>query len=82
MVEPAETVVSFLLPNVLRIEETAAETMKTFCHRVHFLTSPEAGQEWTDRHPGTFVLSLEDAFTLVQMLNSRRFGSVLQRTNW
>ena len=79
-VEPLGTVVSFLVPDELRIEQTAAETMKTFCHRVHFLASPEAGQAWTDRNPGTFVLSLEDAFTLAQMLNSHRFGSVLQRT--
>jgi alkylmercury lyase len=81
MVEPVATVVSFLLPDELRIEQTAAETMKTFCHRVHFLASPAAGQAWTDRHPGTFVLSLEDAFALAQMLNSRRFPSVLQRTS-
>jgi alkylmercury lyase len=80
MVEPVETVVSFVMPDELRIEQTAAETMKTFCHRVHFLASPEAGQAWTDRNPGTFVLSLEDAFALAQMLNACRFGSVLQRT--
>ncbi len=81
MVEPVETVVSFLLPDELRIEQTAAETMKTFCHRVHFLASPEAGRAWTARDPGTFVLSLEDALTLAQMLNACRFGSVLQRTS-
>jgi alkylmercury lyase len=79
-VEPVGTVVSFLVPDELRIEQTAAETMKTFCHRVHFLASPEAGEAWTNRDPGTFVLSLEDAFALAQMLNACRFGSVLQRT--
>jgi alkylmercury lyase len=79
-VQPAGTVVSFLLPEVLRIEETAAETMKSFCHKVHFLASPEAGRAWTARHPGTFVLSLAEAFTLARMLNGFRFGTVLGRT--
>lgn len=79
-VRPAGTVVSFLLPEVLRIEEAAAETMRSFCCKVHFLTSAEAGRAWTGRHPGTFVLSLEDAFTLARMLNAFRFGSVLQQS--
>lgn len=78
-VEPIGTVVSFLMPDALRIEQTAAETMKSFCHLVYFLVSPEAGRAWTERHDGTFVLSLADAFSLAQMLNAHRFGSVLRR---
>lgn len=74
-VEPPETVVSFLLPEALRIEQTAAETMKSFCHQVYFVASPEAGRAWTERHPGTFVLSLDDAFALARMLNAHRFRS-------
>jgi alkylmercury lyase len=80
MVEPLETVVSFLLPDELRIEQTAPETMKSFCHLVYFLASPDAGRTWTERHAGTFVLSLEDAFALAQMLNTHRFGPVLRHT--
>jgi alkylmercury lyase len=80
VVEPLRTVVSFLLPDALRIEETAAETMKSFCHMVYFLASPEAGHTWTERHSGTFVLSLRDAFALAQMLNIHRFGPELQHT--
>jgi alkylmercury lyase len=78
-VDPMKTVVSFLSPSALRIEETAAETTESFCRFVHFLVSHEAGQVWTDRHPGAFVLSLEEAFALAQMLNFSRFGLVLQR---
>lgn len=79
-VEPPETVVSFLLPHELRIEQTAPETMKTFCHLVYFFASPDAGRAWTDRHAGTFVLSLEDAFILAQMLNAHRYGPALRHS--
>ena len=77
-VDPNETVVSFLLPDNLRIEQTAADAIKRFCHLVYFLVSPEAGRNWTERHAGTFVLSLDDAFALAKMLNTHRFGSVLR----
>jgi alkylmercury lyase len=80
-VEPKDTVMSFLLPDALRIEQTAPETMKSFCHKVSFLVSSEAGRTWTERHAGTFVLSLEDAFTLAQMLNTHRFGPVLRQVS-
>jgi alkylmercury lyase len=79
-VDPSQTVMSFLLPGALRIEQTAPETMKSFCHMVYFLASPEAGRTWTERHAGTFVLSLEDAFVLAHMLNTHRFGTVLRHT--
>jgi len=79
-VEPTETVVSFLLPDALRIEQTAAEAIKSFCHFVYFLASHEAGRTWTERHDGTFVLSLDDAFALARMLNTHRFGSLLPHT--
>jgi len=80
MVEPSDTVVSFLLPNQLRIGQTAPQAMKTFCHLVYFLASPDAGRAWTDRHAGTFVISLEDAFILAQMLNTHRFGPALRHS--
>ena len=79
-VEPTGTVVSFLLPDALRVEQTAAEAIKSFCHSVYFLVSYEAGRAWTERHDGTFVLSLDDAFALATMLNTHRFGSVLRPT--
>lgn len=78
-VDPAETVLSFVSPDELRIEQTAAGTMKSFCHRVHFLASPLAGREWTDRHKGTFLLSMEDGFTLAKKFNDWRFGSELTK---
>ena len=70
---PESTVVSFLTP-----EQTFDHNvLVNFCHFVHFFSSPEAGQPWTAQHPGTFLLSMEDAFALGQLTNARNFGDVL-----
>ena len=47
-----------------------------FCHFVHFFPSQAAGEVWVDDHPGTFVLSLRDAFELARISN-RRFAAAL-----
>lgn len=36
----------------------------SFCHYVHLFTDSDSGQLWTHKHPGTFLLTLDDAFTL------------------
>lgn len=35
------------------------------------------GARWTATHKGTFLLSLEEAFTLGQMTNARKFQGAL-----
>jgi len=72
-VQPAGTVVSFLAPN--RAFDRNAIT--NFCHFVHFFGSEETGRTWTADHPGTFLLSLEDAFALGRLTNTRNFGDAL-----
>ncbi len=47
------------------------------CHFVHFFDSEESGARWTATHKGTFLLSLEEAFTLGQMTNARKFQGAL-----
>jgi transposase InsO family protein len=42
-----------------------------FCHHVLFFASPEAGSQWVDEHPGTFLLGLADAFDV-----GRRFDAL------
>lgn len=79
-VAPAETVMSFLLPDAPLFENTTAQTIASFCHYIFFLASPERGAEWVARHDGTFLLSLSDAFRLAQMNNEVRFGAALTRT--
>jgi len=68
-----EAVVSFLVPD----RDFDADVIQSFCHFVHFFASAEAGEAWTAEHPGTFLLSLEDAFELGRLVNALNFPSAL-----
>lgn len=68
-ITPKTTVVSFLTPD----RAFDRSVIENFCHFVHFFSSPEAGEAWTAKHPGTFLLSVEDAFVLGQRINARHF---------
>lgn len=67
-------VVSFLLPST----DFDADVIQSFCHFVHFFASREAGESWTAEHPGTFLLSLGDAFELGRLVNARNFPSLAE----
>lgn len=67
-----QTVVSFLLPGT----NFDADVIQSLCHFVHFFASHEAGESWTAEHPGTFLLSLDDAFELGLLVNARNFSSL------
>ncbi len=72
-VRPEGTVVSFLTP-----ERTFdRDVIVNFCHFVHFFGSQEAGRAWTAQHPGTFLLSVDDAFALGRLTNARHYGEAL-----
>lgn len=73
-VEPPETVVSFLSPH----SEWADDVLTTFCHYVLFFASPDACRQWLDGHPGTFLLSLADAFEVGRRFNALRLGQALR----
>jgi alkylmercury lyase len=64
-------VVSFLAPD----QHYDAAVIRSFCHYVHFFASREAGVTWTAEHPGTILLSLEDAFELGRRVNALNFPS-------
>jgi alkylmercury lyase len=68
-ITPKTTVVSFLTPD----RAFDRNVIENFCHFIHFFSSPEAGEAWTAKHPGTFLLSLDDAFALGQQINARHF---------
>ncbi len=70
---PPDTVVSFLAPD----KPFDSSVIQSFCHFVHFFSSPEAAAKWTAEHPGTFVVSVEDAFQIGHMVNRARFGQAL-----
>ncbi len=78
-IEPNEAVISFLLPDAPLFEQSAGQTITSFCHYIHFLASPHAAEEWTAKHEGTFALSVDDGFRLGRMNNDARFGAVLDR---
>ena len=71
-VEPDEVVVSFLEPS----RPFDADVIQSFCHYVHFFATTEAGQKWTSEHPGTFLISLEDAFELGRLTDDDLLGEV------
>ncbi len=68
-----EAVVSFLTPE----QQFDADVIQSFCHFVHLFASPAAGEAWTAEHPGTFLLSLEDAFELARRVNALNFAATL-----
>ncbi|MDQ3963330.1 MAG: organomercurial lyase [Actinomycetota bacterium] len=62
-VEPEHVVVSFLEPN----RPFDADVIGSFCHYVHFFADKVAGEKWTADHPGTFLMSLDDAFEVARL---------------
>ncbi len=67
-VEPATTMVSFLLPD----GPMGADAIERFCHFVHFFASSESGRDWVADHPGTFLLTVDEAFQLGRLTNRLR----------
>lgn len=49
----------------------------SFCHYVHFFATSEAGERWAAGHPGTFLLTLADAYDLAARVNKRMFPRTL-----
>jgi alkylmercury lyase len=70
---PDETVLSFLH----RDQPFDADTIKTFCHYVHFFANPEAAAKWTTQHDGTFTLSLADGSAIAKLTNRQRYPTIL-----
>ena len=59
---PPEMLLSFLDP----AGRFDADIITSFCHYIHFFANRQHGKRWTDQHPGTFLLSLDEAATLGQ----------------
>jgi Alkylmercury lyase len=67
--EPRELAVSFVVPDS---EAVRANVITSFCHHVHFFASKKA-----QLPPSAFLLPLEQAFHVGQLLNRRRYGAAL-----
>jgi alkylmercury lyase len=57
-VQPAATLVSMLSPE----GAFDHDIVESFCHFVHFFASEQSGHQWVAEHPGTFLLTVDEAF--------------------
>jgi len=58
--KPSGVVVSMVIPD----GPFDYDVMESFCHKVLFFASEEAGASWTAKHKGTTLLSVQEAFEL------------------
>lgn len=70
---PATAVVSMLVPEGAFDENVVV----SFCHYIHFFRSTRAAGPWIERHPGTFALTVAEAFELGQITNRSQFPTAL-----
>lgn len=77
-VEPSDAVISFTKLDAEAFATSAATIMGSFCHYIFFFTSRASGERWTAKHPGTFLCTLDDAFTLAKRLNAANLGGALK----
>jgi len=74
-VEPVGSQMSVLVPDA---QEMQKNVITSFCYFVQFFPSREAGESWAGKHPGTFMLSMQEAHTLARLKNEAQYGDVLQ----
>jgi alkylmercury lyase len=58
--KPSGAVVSMVIPD----GPFGYDVIESFCHKVLFFASREAGTRWTAEHEGTTLLSVQEAFEL------------------
>lgn len=66
-VTPAGAVVSMVVPD----SPFGYDVIESFCHRVLFFASEEAGASWAAKHEGTTLLSVQEAFEVGRALSER-----------
>lgn len=71
--EPAETVVTFLLPDEEGFTEDA---IARFCHKIYFFASPRSAKQWIGDRPGLYQLPVREAFQLAKAINRHRLGVI------
>lgn len=77
-IDPENAVVSMNSPQTWETT-SAVRLITTACHYIHFFGSAESGIDWTGSHPGTVVISVEDAFGYGKRQNERMFGAALAK---
>ena len=72
-VSPPEAVMSFIDPG----EPFGDDVIQSFCRFVHFFASPQAAEEWTRAHPGTFAIPIDDGHDIGRRTNAAQWGELL-----
>jgi len=72
-VSPPEAVLSFIRAG----RSLGEDTIGSFCRFVHFFASPQAAEAWTRRHPGSFVISIDQGFEIGRRTNAAQLGAAL-----
>lgn len=70
---PLGAVMSFVDPG----ESFGDNVIQSFCRFVHFFASPEAAEEWTRSHPGTYVIPIDDGYEIGRRTNAAQWGELL-----
>jgi len=71
--QPKNALISFMTPEATRAKENV---VTHFCHFVHFFESEKAGLEWTEQHPGTFLLTINEAHRLGHKINAMQYSDI------
>ena len=75
-VQPSSALVSMIAPE----GRFGHDIVESFCHFVHFFASERSGQQWVARHPGTFLLSVDEAFEVATRSWQALFRDALARS--
>lgn len=59
-ISPVGAAVSMVVPE----DQFGYDVIESFCHRVFFFASQDTGRLWVAEHPGTTLLSVDDAFAI------------------
>jgi len=68
--DPPGVVMSWLTPETAKIRENL---VGNFCHYVHFFHSADAAANWVSEHPGTFVVTMEEAYAIGKGRNAAQY---------
>jgi alkylmercury lyase len=68
-----EAVLSFLRPG----QRWDGDVITSFCHFVLQFAGSDSARRWTADHPGTFIISVDDALELGRRHATRAFGTAL-----
>lgn len=71
--EPADAVVSMLTPS----GPFDDEVRETLCHYIHFFTSSEFADPWIGDHPGTYRITVTDAFEIARRQNAAIYPTLI-----